>query len=238
MEQPGHDRRSLLALPFAIGVAGLASSCASTRREGEGGPGEGIGPAEDLMREHGVLDRMLLVHEECARRLGEPGSEAGAATLLEVVRGNAELARKFVHGYHEELEEKEVFPRLEAAGRETTLCGLLRAQHAAGRRVTERIRALVADGFPHEAKDRQELGTRLVEFARMYRPHAAREDTVLFPAFHRLFEPRAWNELGEKFEDREKEVIGDRGFERSVEQVAGFERALGIHDLAKFTASA
>jgi len=72
----------------------------------------------------------------------------------------------------------------------------------------------------------------------MYRPHEAREDTVVFPAFHRLFEPRAWVELGQKFEAREEELLGEKGFERSVEQVAGFERALGIHDLAKFTAPA
>jgi hemerythrin-like domain-containing protein len=239
MEGTDRDRRTLIALPLAFGAATLAAACASAgEKRGEGKAGEDVGPAEDLMREHGVLDRMLLVDEECARRLAEPGAEAAAPTLLEVLRGNAELAKKFVHGYHEELEEKEVFPRLEAAGREATLCGVLRAQHAAGRRVTDRIRALVADGFPHEAKDRQELGTRLGEFVRMYRPHAAREDTVILPAFHRLFDPRAWDELGEKFEDREKEVIGDRGFERSVEQVAGYERALGIHDLAKFTASA
>jgi hypothetical protein len=31
------------------------------------------------------------------------------------------------------------------------------------------------------------------------------------------------------------EVLGHRGFERIVEEVAGIERGLGIHDLASFT---
>jgi len=235
MEQPGHDRRRLLALPLAIGAASLASACASASRKRKDAE-EDIGPAEDLMREHGVLNRMLLVDEECVRRLGEPGVEASAPTLLKVVRGNADLALRFVHGYHEELENQEVFPRLERAGREVTLVGVLRAQHDAGRRVTDRILALVGEEFPHEAKDRQELGALLAAFVRMYRPHEAREDTVVFPAFHRMLEPREWDELGLKFEAREREVIGDRGFERAVDQVAGFERALGINDLAKVTA--
>ena len=33
-----------------------------------------ISPTEDLMREHGLLNRVLLVYEECARRL-EAGEE-------------------------------------------------------------------------------------------------------------------------------------------------------------------
>ena len=68
MEQPGHDRRRLLALPLAIGAASLASACASASRKRKDAE-EDIGPAEDLMREHGVLNRMLLVDEECVRRL-------------------------------------------------------------------------------------------------------------------------------------------------------------------------
>jgi hemerythrin-like domain-containing protein len=238
MDGTNADRRRLLSLPLAIGAAGLASACATTGWEGgEGGPDD-VGPAEDLMREHGLLNRMLLVYEECLRRLGDPGAEAAAATLLEVLRGTSDLARRFVHGYHEGLEEKEVFPRLEAAGSETQVVGVLRTQHAAGRKCTDRIRALVADTFPHEGTARLELGAQIAAFVRMYRPHEAREDTVVFPAFHRLFEPRAWVELGQKFEAREEELLGEKGFERSVEQVAGFERALGIHDLAKFTAPA
>jgi len=239
MERTDRDRRCLLAFPLAIGAATLASACASAGRErGEGGREEDVGPAEDLMREHGVLNRVLLVDEECARRLGEPDADASAATLLEVLRGTSELAQRFVHGYHENLEEREVFPRLEQAGREVALVGVLRAQHAAGRKTTDRIRALVEKEFPREAKEREELGARLAAFVRMYRPHEAREDTVLFPAFHAMFDPQDWDRLGEMFEAREHELFGERGFERAVETVAGFERALGIHDLARFTAPA
>jgi hemerythrin-like domain-containing protein len=83
--------------------------------------------------------------------------------------------------------------------------------------------------------DRSQLGARLVAFTRMYRPHASREDTVLFPAFHELVGEKAYRELGEEFEDREKKVLGASGFEGAVKEVANLEAALGIEDLAKFT---
>ena len=76
------------------------------------------------------------------------------------------------------------------------------------------------------------------EFIQMYRPHAAREDTVLFPAFRSIVSPREFDELGEKFEDREKELFGKEGFEKMVNSVGEIEKKLGIDDLSKFTPKA
>jgi hypothetical protein len=36
-------------------------------------------------------------------------------------------------------------------------------------------------------------------------------------------------------EEDERKVLGDEGFERSVEQVAAIEKQLGIFDLKQFT---
>src|SRR5262249_33252662 len=73
------------------------------------------------------------------------------------------------------------------------------------------------------------------QFIRMYRPHEAREDTVLFPAFHALFTEEEFDKLGDQFEQKEQQLLGSGGFEGTVEQVAQLERALGIYDLSKFT---
>ena len=74
-------------------------------------------------------------------------------------------------------------------------------------------------------------------FIRMYRPHAAREDTVLFPAFRSLVSTHEYAALGEEFEEKEHALFGEDGFERVVAEVAVLERTLGIHDLAGFTPS-
>jgi hypothetical protein len=71
----------------------------------------------------------------------------------------------------------------------------------------------------------------------MYRPHAAREDTVLFPALRSIVSPHEFDALGGAFEDKEHELFGQDGFEGVVARVAEFERKLGIGDLESFTVS-
>ncbi|MDM7917165.1 MAG: hemerythrin domain-containing protein, partial [Candidatus Eisenbacteria bacterium] len=75
----------------------------------------------------------------------------------------------------------------------------------------------------------------LRSFERMYRPHAAREDTVLFPAFRRVVGRDAYRQLGEEFEEREHRLFGEDGFERTVERIASIEQQLGIYALEQFT---
>jgi hypothetical protein len=72
----------------------------------------------------------------------------------------------------------------------------------------------------------------------MYRPHESREDTVLFPALPTLLTPRQVEALGDKMEEDEHKVLGDEGFEKSVDKVASIEKAHGIYDLAQFTPKA
>jgi hemerythrin-like domain-containing protein len=69
----------------------------------------------------------------------------------------------------------------------------------------------------------------------MYRPHAAREDTVIFPAWKNVLSAKQYDEMNDKFEDIEKEMFGKDGFENSVLQMSEIETALGLADLAQFT---
>ncbi len=75
-------------------------------------------------------------------------------------------------------------------------------------------------------------------FIRMYRPHEAREDTVLFPAFRTVVTSKEFLALGEQFEDKEHELFGKAGFEGIVAQVGTLEQTLGIYDLHQFTPAA
>jgi hemerythrin-like domain-containing protein len=219
-------RRQFLGLAVGLGVAGCASAPHIL-----GGSNEDVGPAEDLMREHGVLNRVLLVYEECRLRLDLRKSEIPPGVLEDT----AKLVQQFIHDYHETLEEGEVFPRLEEANELANLTRVLRTQHAAGRAITARILDLSAQGPTISDAGRTELSTRLTDFVRMYRPHEAREDTVVFPAFHKLFTPREWDALGDRFEGQEREKVGEEGFEHAVVRVATIEHALQIDELSRFT---
>ena len=183
-----------------------------------------VTPGEDLMQEHGVLERILLIYDEAARRI-----EHSEQFDLAMLTSAAGIVRRFVEDYHEKLEEQFVFPRLQTANRETALVTILLRQHQRGRQVTDDIvRRAGAPASP-------ELAQALRNFARMYRPHAAREDTVLFPAFRDVVGHAGYHELGGQFEDKEHDIFGEHGFENTVAEVAGLEAALGIGDLAKVT---
>lgn len=189
-----------------------------------------VSPPEDLMREHGVLRRILLIYENIQDRLNT-GTEFSA----HVLSGAADIIRKFIEEYHEKLEEEHLFPRFEKAGKLTELVKVLREQHRVGRSLTEYIRTSSAGAALKDAGKRRELGEKMQLFIRMYRPHAAREDTILFPVVRSIMSPQEFASMGERFEDKETELFGEGGFEKIVGKVADLEKPLGIYQLAQFT---
>jgi hemerythrin-like domain-containing protein len=217
---------------FVLGAGGLLlSGCTKARSPGAGKEEEEeVSPAEDLMREHGVLNRVLLVYEESIHRLDSP---EGAPA--EVIARAADIIRRFIEQYHEKLEEDFLFPRFEKANKLVDLTATLRRQHLGGRTLTETIRRLANPKSASDAANRQELIRSMQLFVRMYRPHEAREDTVIFPALPSVIGSKELEALGERFEDKEHELFGKAGFEGIVEEVAKLEQTLGIYDLEKFT---
>jgi hemerythrin-like domain-containing protein len=215
------DRRSFLS-----GSAVLVVGCSGAQHARGGEKEEEVTPAEDLMREHGVLRRVMYLYDEAAMRI-----EGGREVPLDALASGAGIIRRVIEDYHEKSEENFVFPRFEKAGKLADLTAVLRRQHEVGRALTDQIIAL-AKG-PLDAK----LATVLHSFNHMYRPHASREDTVLFPELRELIGAHAYEELGEQLEDQEKQILGDHGFERAVVDVAKLEAAFGVADLAKLTPS-
>lgn len=218
----------LPALGFALPLKPQAPN-----KDKDGDKDEGndkISPAEDLMREHGVLNRILLIYDEHLRLLTAKQSFDGS-----VLASAADIIRRFVEEYHEKLEEDFLFPRFRKAGKLVSLVDTLLAQHKAGRQLTAQIKELASIATLKYVSDSDKLAEALRSFLRMYRPHEAREDTVLFPAFRSLVSPHEYDALGEDFEKKEDELFGEEGFFKVVDQVAGLEKKLGIYDLSQFT---
>lgn len=214
----------------AIGSTAFAGVNSSTSKiiktiKGE----EEVSPAEDLMREHGVLKRVLLIYQEVIERLNIK-SDFPLDTILE----SATIIRNFIEDYHEKLEEDFLFPRFKKSNTLIELVDVLTVQHKAGRVLTDKILNLSKNKLKTE-EDKRLLSNYLNSFIKMYNPHEAREDTVLFPAFRKLVTQNEYDSLGEEFEDKEHELFGEDGFESMVEKVANIEKQLGIYDLSKFT---
>lgn len=190
----------------------------------------GVAPPEDLMREHGVLKRILLVYGEALRRL-----DAQEDLPPEPIQDSAKIIRSFIEDYHEKLEEDFLFPRFKKANKLTDLVEVLLLQHQGGRRLTDITLQFATNQSLKNPGDRLKLADSMRQFIRMYSPHEAREDTVLFPAFRDIVSAHEFDSLGEDFEKKEDELFGEDGFGKIVDQVAQIEKKLGIYELAQFT---
>ena len=228
------DRRSFVHAGTLVGAGFIlpATIFAEQRAGARGGtePEEDVAPPEDLMREHGVLKRVLLVYDEAIRRI-----DGKKDFPVDAVKNGADIIRTFIEDYHEKLEEDYLFPRFEKAGKLADLTKVLREQHKAGRGVTVQITQLATAQTLKNPSSSTKLKDLMRQFVRMYEPHEAREDTVLFPALRSVVSKNEFDALGEDFEKKEHQLFGAEGFEKMVERVASIEKSLGIYDLAQFT---
>jgi hemerythrin-like domain-containing protein len=223
------DRRAALTATAAVGL--VLGSCRA-RGQSDTAKEKEVSANEDLMREHGVLRRILVAYRELAPKIA-----AGLPVDMGAIGAAAMLFRDFGEQYHErELEERYIFPVLRK-GPASALVDTLLAQHQRGREITAFVLDATRGGSVDGARTRP-LAAALTAFARMYEAHAAREDTILFPAFKDALPEGRLHELSETFEDIEHKRLGVDAFESAVRQVAEIEARLGLADLAGFTAPA
>src|SRR4029077_20677388 len=137
MEDKDTTRRAILLrgaplLGATVTLIGSGHLFAVSSREQEKQEEEGeVTPAEDLMREHGALNRILLIYDEAIVRI-----DGKKDFPPEVLRSAAGIVRRFIEEYHEKLEEENLFPLFEKAGKMVDLVGVLKQQHKAGRGLT------------------------------------------------------------------------------------------------------
>lgn len=184
---------------------------------------------EDLMREHGVLNRVLLIYEEVIRRIKH--NELPEKALAQAVT----IIEEFIENYHEKLEEDYIFPLFEKKKKQVSFIKTLRKQHISGRVITAKLKSILREDSPENEKIQKQIAVLLKKFIKMYRPHEAREDTVLFPQVRSLISEKEFVEMGEKFEDLEHKLFGKEGFFGIVKRVAAIEKELGIYNLDQFT---
>jgi hemerythrin-like domain-containing protein len=231
-EQPRSalGRRHLLEASVATASLAALAACGSRQPKPPAEDEVPVTPPEDLMREHGVLKRILLIYREGIRRL-----QAGNELPAQPINAGAAIIRSFIEDYHEQLEEKYVFPKLERAGKLTDITAVLRTQHQRGRVITDRVLAATVGAPAPDQAGRDALMRDLSAFIRMYEPHEAREDTVVFPTLRDIVLAKEFRDMAEMFEDEEHRRFGQAGFEGVVGKVADIEKSLGIYDLSQFT---
>jgi len=231
-------RRNLLRDSVLLGAAVASSSiftAAETTQASEQKPGKEpeVTATEDLMREHGVIRRALLVYAEIAPKLRQNSASVDASAI----RKTAQLFREFGENYHEKmLEEQHIFPRIRKMGKPelTRYADILTAQHQRGREITDYILA-VTNASRIASANAEPLAKVFESFVLMYENHAAREDTIIFPAWKTNFTDKQLDEIGDRFEDIERKMFGKDGFDDAEKKISGIETILGFSDLSQFT---
>lgn len=135
-------------------------------------------PTYDLMREHGVVNRICLLYE---------------TENPEKIQSAAGIVREFIEDYHEPMEERYIFPHIET---ETDLVKTLIRQHKKSRKMTTKILS---------GKD---LVDTALDFADMYRWHATMEDTVIFEEFTHITPVKTQKKINTIFEKSETDRFG------------------------------
>ncbi len=189
-----------------------------------------VPPTEDLMREHGILRRIMLVYDEIARRLKQ-----GSEFPLQVLAEANDIIRRFMQDYHETNEQFHVFNWFGNAGKMVELVAILYQQHLAGRKLIDKVKILSTEDNLKNPSERLRVAEFLNTFNQVYRRHAAWEDTVLFPAFRSVISPKDFTAVGETFDREEEKLFGPNGYEKMAGQVADLEKKLAIHELQQFT---
>ena len=232
------DRRNLLGGIGCLSSGLILGGCSHANkppvsRKDEHAKGGEVTAAEDLMREHGVLRRALFVYSEAAARLRTNVS----AVAPDALQRTARLFRTFGEEYHEKkLEEIYIFPAVKKAGGPASIHpDILVTQHQRGREITDYILA-VTRGAKLEADNVEPLVGAMESVVRMYRAHAAREDTVVFPAWKQTLNAGQLDEMSETFEQIAPQKFGDDVFDKAVRQISDIERELGLADLSQFPA--
>jgi hemerythrin-like domain-containing protein len=224
-------RRLVVAAGAGLLLAGANSKTAQAagKHERNKEKEKEVGAVEDLMREHGVIRRAILVYRNMATKL-----RANPASLdPDLLRRTAPMFRTFGEDYHEKkLEETHIFPTIKkAGGPAAAYVDILVAQHQRGRELTDYILGIAGKGAIG-AGDAETLARILESVELMYEHHAAREDTVVFPAWKDALSAHQLDEMGELFEEIEHQQFGKDGFEDAVAQIAKIEEAIGIADIS------
>ncbi len=199
------------------------TEAATARREAAAERAEGT-VAEQLMRQHAIVGRILLVYATAVTPgLGTDKPSGPAVTSA------AQMLRANVDDFHAKFEEEHIFPLFQKSGRMGDLINTLREQHAAARTLTD---AILKAGEGGAASTNLALNIR--EYMHMIQAHTAYEETVLYPQI-RTVAGGQYNQLETTLRDLTRTTLGTGGFAGLLTKVEDLERSAGITSLAQFT---
>ena len=177
-----------------------------------------------------LLKRVLLIYREGLRRL-QAGEELPAPSAQRRARRLfGALSRTITSNW----KSSTCFPNCSRCSNWPTSAPCCVPNTQRGRVLTYRVLAATGAAPALDQAKRDALAQDVSAFIRMYEPHEAREDTVVFPTLRQVVPAKEFREMADLFEDEEHRRPGSEG---SSTKSPISKRALGIYDLSQFTPS-
>ena len=156
---------------------------------------------EDLIHEHKAIQHALNILESMSERI-ENNGDTDKADINSFLIFLKEFADKCHHGKEEDF----LFPALEKAGikKEGGPIGVMLIEHTQGRNYIKQMQ----NSILNNQVDRHHFIQASRDYIRLMRSHIQKENTVLFPLIDIKLSVSEQNDLYEKFENHEENVIG------------------------------
>lgn len=159
----------------------------------------------DLIKEHDGILLMLSIMSKIAENIQHTGS-ANSQDIEKII----EFLRVFADQCHHGKEETVLFPELERLGvpREGGPIGVMLLEHHVGRGIIANLHEAFGRYQGGEAEALAEIGEEMARYAALLKNHIYKENNILFPMADRVLTQPIDDELYEKYEKIEEEVIG------------------------------
>lgn len=179
-----------------------------------------VSVGEEIMREHGVLERIMLIYEQIMERLIDDDFQH------KILGRAARLVDEFIHDYHEEMEERRVFPVFVKDGKHIELVKRLRAQHDTAQAITQELLGMSKLIELENTSTANRLIDLIDGFTGIYRPHSAWEATVLMPELQEMIGDEAYMAMGDEFQAEAQDLFGEDAFHQILGRVEQMEQEL------------
>jgi hemerythrin-like domain-containing protein len=159
-------------------------------------------PTQDLGEEHGGIMLMLMIMEKIAKKLHK-GEEIKRKHLNKIV----EFLKNFADKCHHGKEENILFPELAKKSSNKKLVNELLGEHKVGRDYIRGI-AESLEKYKPGNPDAIHIAINAEGYIKLLTEHIRKENIALFPTVNKQLSKKLQEEIEERFEKLEKEVIG------------------------------
>jgi len=182
-------------------------------------------PTDILKEEHRVIKRMLTVLNVACEKL-----EKGEEVSPEVFKKAIDFIRVFADRCHHGKEEETLFPFVEQRGlpREGGPTGVMRMEHERGRNFVKALEEAVEKYKQGDENAKAAIIENARGYTQLLAQHIPKEDDILYPLADKVLSHEDQKKLLTKFEEIEKERIGEGKHIEYIHLVETLEKQLKI----------